>query len=1467
MNAVSDLSEFHPAVARWFSARFEAPTRAQRKGWRAIRAGEATLIAAPTGSGKTLAAFLASIDDLLRQGLAGGLEDETQVVYVSPLRALTNDIHKNLAEPRRGIRDELKRLGLASVDIRAAVRTGDTPPSERQSMFRRPPHIVVTTPESLYLLLTSDNGRRMLRTTRTLIVDEIHAVADDRRGSHLALSIERLGHLIDRPLTRIGLSATQKPIEEVARFLVGTAGIARGGDPRCTIVDEGHRREMDLAIEVPKSPLAAVMSNETWEEVYDRVAELIEDHRTTLVFVNTRLLAERVTHDLTKRLGAGKVTAHHGSLSKDLRLSAEHRLKDGELRALVATASLELGIDIGTVDLVVQIGTPRTIATLVQRVGRSGHTLGAVPKGRIFPLSRDELVECTALLRSVQGGELDRLVIPQKPLDVLAQQIVAEVASGEWPEDGLFELVRRAYPYRDLTRSEFDDVVRMLADGFATKRGRRGALIHHDEINGRLRARRGARLAALTSGGAIPDVADYAVVLEPEGSFIGTVDEDFAIESMPGDIFQLGNSAWRILRIESGRLRVEDARGQPPTIPFWFGEAPERSAELSAAVSDLRGDIDTRLGDPEAAIEWLVESGVSRAAARQLIEYLAAAKRALGVLPTQRTVILERFFDEAGGMQLVVHAPFGSRINRAWGLALRKRFCRSFNFELEAAATEDAIILSLSTAHSFPLEDVFGYLKPETARHLLVQAILDAPLFPTRWRWNATRSLAVLRRRGGRRVPPPLQRIQSEDLLASVFPDQVACLENIVGDREVPDHPLVNQTVLDCLVEAMNIEGLERLLEAMAAESIRCVARDTTEPSPLAHEVINARPYAFLDNIPLEERRTNAVFTRRSLEPASAADLGVLDAAAIARVREEAWPDVRDPDELHDALLTFGYLTDEEGQRGREGQSWEPHIDALAMTGRAGRLRLVSADRTRILWVAAERLPQFEAVFENAVTDPVLRAPERRQATEWNRQDALRELVRGRLEALGPTTSFALAESIGLAESAIDLALFALEAEGFVLRGHFTLDAERLEWCERRLLSRIHRYTLNRLRAEIEPVASSDFMRFLSVWSRTDPEHHAAGPEGLAGLIELLDGYEVPAAAWEADVLASRMEEYDPLWLDGLCLSGKVSWGRLSPPVAPRGRAFRSGPIRSSPIALFLREHTVAWLALAPSAESIELSTEARDVLRVLLERGALFFSELVAECGLLKTRAEAALGELVAVGLVNADSFAGLRALLIPAAKKRPMAGGRRAGRVAPFGIDSAGRWAAFRLPADAGGSATRRHGLTSTAWDEPDQEAVQIQARTLLRRYGIVFRRLLEREANLAPWRELTRIYRSWEARGEIRGGRFVAGFSGEQFALPEAVGLLRKIRREGKTGRLLAVCAADPLNLAGIVTPGARISALTGNRVLFRDGVPLAARESGKVRLLAEANGASEREINAALTRRAISPQLRAYLGRSG
>src|SRR3989440_461222 len=674
---------FHPAVARWFQETFGSPSEPQARGWPAIQSGRHVLISAPTGSGKTLAAFLASLDVLFREGVKAGLPDETQVVYVSPLKALSNDIRKNLQEPLAGIRALLGETNGREIDVRAEVRTGDTTAAQRQALIKKPPHILVTTPESLYLLLTSDSGR-----------------------------------------------------------------------------------EMDLAIELPTSPLEAVMSNEVWEEIYRRLAELIQAHRTTLVFVNTRRMAERVTHHLSELLGADAVTSHHGSLSAKLRLDAEDRLKRGELRALVATASLELGIDIGSVDLVCQLATTRSIATLLQRVGRAEHKRGGLPKGRIFPLSRDELVECAALLRCVRRGELDRLLIPEKALDVLAQQIVAATSTEDWDENELFDLVRFAWPYRNLTSEEFDSVVKMLAEGFSTKRGRRAALIHHDAVNHRLRGRRGARLTALTSGGAIPDNADYRVILEPSEIFVGTVNEDFAVESLAGDIFQLGNASWRILRVNSGVVRVEDAKGQPPGIPFWLGEAPARTNELSFAVSNLRIEIEQHLSVGEDVCEWLIkEIQLPAEAAQQIADYFSDICRALGAIPSQQTLVMERFFDESGGMQLVLHSPFGNRINRAWGLALRKRFCRSFNFELQAAATDDSIVISLGTQHSFPLDEVFRYLNSKTVRDLLVQALLDAPMFTIRWRWNVTRSLAVPRFRGGPHPRVPLPRMDSENLL------------------------------------------------------------------------------------------------------------------------------------------------------------------------------------------------------------------------------------------------------------------------------------------------------------------------------------------------------------------------------------------------------------------------------------------------------------------------------------------------------------------------------------------------------------------------------------------------------------------------------------------------------------------------------------------------------------------------------
>ncbi|MCI0391540.1 MAG: DEAD/DEAH box helicase [Acidobacteria bacterium] len=1496
------LDRFHPAVASWFNKQFQRPTEPQTRAWPAIKDRRHTLIAAPTGSGKTLAAFLAAIDDLVRLGIDGNLQDTTQVVYVSPLKALSNDIQRNLQQPLEGIQAELRERGFPEFEIRTLVRTGDTSSSERAKMTRRPPHIIVTTPESLYLLLTSEGGRRMLRTTRTLIVDEIHAVVRDKRGSHLSLSIERLEALVEEPLVRIGLSATQRPIERVADFLVGAGSNENAQKAECSIIDVGHSRKIDLAIELPRSPLEAVMSGEVWSEVYDRLAELINEHRTTLLFVNTRRMAERVARYLAERIGEENVTSHHGSLSRERRFIAEQRLKAGELKALVATASLELGIDIGAVNLVCQLGSTRSIATLLQRVGRSGHSVDGFPKGRLFPTSRDELVECAALIDAARRGELDHLVIPEKPLDILAQQIVAAVACEEWTEEGLLNIVRKAHPYRNLSGEEFDHVVTMLAEGYTTRRGRRNAYLHRDAVNHRLRARRGARLTALTSGGAIPDNADYDVILDPDQLLIGTVNEDFAVESLAGDIFQLGNTSWRITRVERGRVRVIDAEGQPPTIPFWLGEAPGRTDELSAAVSRLRAEIAARATDKVTdkvtakytessdALGWLVEeAGLGQAAAEQLVEYLATAKLSLGVMPSQETLVLERFFDESGGTQLVVHSPFGSRLNRAWGLALRKRFCRKFNFELQAAATEDAIILSLSSSHSFPLEDIFSYLKSTSVRELLIQALLDAPMFTTRWRWNANRSLAIVRRRGGRKIPPQLQRMEAEDLLAAVFPDQVACGENIVGDREIPDHPLVSQTIRDCLEEAMDINGLESLLVSIERGEKTLVARDLREPSPLAQEILSARPYAYLDDAPLEERRTQAVMNRRWLDPETAADLGTLDQAAIDQVREESWPQAETADELHDVLLQLGFITAIEGHTGQlhpasgdrsetsgaSASGWEKYFDELVSERRAAVMRAGKKD----FWVAAERLPHILAVYPDARLEPQITPPATREISAPSPEEGLVEILRGRLEALGPVTAESIAETAGLPVFAIENALMSLESEGFVMRGRFTTGTEQTEWCVRRLLARIHRYTLNRLRKEIEPVSAADFMRFLLTWQRVTPGHRGEGPESLSAIVDQLEGFEAAAGSWEGEILPARLEDYEPEWLDSICLSGRIVWARLSPPKGMLKGA-GSGPVRSTPIALINRKNLAVWDLAYPQPRIIEvdadepkLSSQANQVYDHLLSYGASFFNDFVENTGLLSSQVEEALAELVASGLITADSFTGLRALLTPSSKRTSHQTKRRKATSALFGMENAGRWSRVQRrnqgPDKSGFLVSGRAGagsLSITSSSAVYTELAERIARILLRRYGVIFRRLMDREGITLPWREILRVLRRLEARGEIRGGRFVAGFSGEQYALSEAVSMLRSVRRTQADGTLVSVSAADPLNLVGIVLPGNRVPVIPTNRILYRDGIPIAILEAGQVRFLVELEKAEEWKARTALIRRPVPPQLRAYLGRS-
>jgi ATP-dependent helicase Lhr and Lhr-like helicase len=1484
---LESLAWAHPLVQEWFVEKFGTPTEPQELGWPHILAGKTTLISAPTGSGKTLAAFLTCIDSLVRKALTGGLNDGTEILYISPLKALGNDIQKNLEVPLGEITALAGKKGLLMPEIRVAVRTGDTLMRERQRMIKRPPHILVTTPESLYILLTAQRSREILRDVKTVIVDEIHAVADDKRGSHLSLSLERLDVLTGHRAVRIGLSATQKPIETVAHFLTGQRQLGLTPQPGPVVVNIGHKRALDLAIEVPGQELGPIASNELWDETYDRITQLVEQHRSTLVFVNTRRLAERVAFNLAERLGEDAVAAHHGSLARKLRLDAENRLKNGQVKVLVATASLELGIDVGYVDLACHIGSPRSVAVALQRFGRSGHWRGAVPKGRFFPTTRDELLECAALVRAIHQGELDRLIIPEAPLDVLAQQIVAMCAADEWNEDELFTVITSAFPYRDLRRKDYDDILAMLADGIASQRGRFGAYLYRDRVNRRLKARRGSRMVAIMNGGAIPETNLYTVVAEPDGVVVGTLHEDFAVESMKGDVVLLGNTSWRIRRIESvGRILVEDAHGAPPSIPFWLGEAPGRTEELSRQLGELRqkisdltpnvvpGFVNQKSPEVLNAVEWLKgECGLDDSGAEQAIEYIVTGRTVLGAVPTFNTIIAERFFDEGGGMQLVLHAPFGARINKAWGLSLRKRFCVSFNFELQAAATDNGINISLAEQHSFPLADVFNFLHENTVKEVLQQAALLSPLLETRWRWDANRSLALLRYWNGKKIPLQVQRTRAADLLASVFPDVAACQENVDGPIEVPDHPLIREVMKDIFYEAMDLDGLKDVLRKIRSGEIKCLAVDTPVPSVFSHEILNSNPYAYLDDAPLEERRARAVEMRRTLPESVLKEVGALDPAAIAEVRSGAWPDVRDADELADVLQTLVALP--ENVRAPDGRSpaevWLPFFETLRQTNRATRARVLDeaesqagapaphndfgpqppgsparASRDRVeapaspacasrdgvgvpsavpnsFWVSAEKAKAFRAVYPAAQFQEQL--PEINGETP-SRDDALKVMITGWLSHLGPCTAPALAKLLHLAVPDVDKTLLRIESTGLILRGKFEktgveeqqpgppasagFAVDGVEWCERRLLARIHRLTLGSLRKQIDPVTAATFLRWLLRWQHVAPGSQVRDERGTLEVLRQLQGFEIPASAWERHVLARRIIDYDPKVLDQLCLTGAVGWGRLSPHPAmlqdSSGRGRRVVPTSVAPITFFVRDQA-EWMALPrvrfahqeAERESRGLSPIAREVLEFLRSRGASFFADIVRAGARLKAEIETALWELVAAGLVTADGFDNLRALIDP--KRRAGQGSGKNNRPR----HSAGRWS-----------------LLYPLEGEDPARALETVCRVLLNRYGVVFRELLVRESMLPAWRELLITFRRLEDRGEIRGGRFISGFTGEQFALPIAVESLRAMKNLPPSRETITVSAADPLNLAGIVVPGERVPAISGKHVSFCDGV---------------------------------------------
>ncbi len=1778
---------FHPIIERWFASRFAGPTEPQVRGWPEIAAGRHTLISAPTGSGKTLTAFLAVIDRLFREALDGTLKEEMRVVYISPLRALSNDMQKNLSGPLEEIAQFAREAGEVIPKLRVGLRTGDTPASERAKLVKHPPHIFVTTPESLFLMLTAEKGRAALSTVDTVIVDEIHALARDKRGSHLALSLERLEHLVSRetrdegrepdlnvgrafqpvpsaetttafpvisfgrrlhaqdglerpsyeatsgassstltpnpspegrgepegivaglsessestrpvestprrsnrsamkagrtpgseivpaghagsldsespatlpsshpsslvsrPLQRIGLSATQKPIERMARFLVGagdeldpvpselpprelpeldaTGGckeeVDRAGQiasrepptPRpvnCSIIDVGHQRQLDLGVVTPESELSAVCSHELWAEINAQIVELINTHRSTVIFVNTRRMAERVTFQLTQLLGEEAVSSHHGSLSAEIRLKTEQRLKTGDLKAVVATASLELGIDVGYIDLVIQVGSPRSIATFLQRIGRSGHALGLIPKGRLIALTRDELLEAMALVQAIRAGRLDVTPVPIAPLDVLAQQIVAEVSTGEWSTDDLFNGFRRAEPYRTLRRSQFDQVIKFLSEGVTDTGGRIHTLLHHDHVHRRVRARPNARLTSINNGGAIPETDVIRVVVQPEGTVVGSVDEEFGVESMAGDVFLLGNTSWQIEGLRGSDLHVHDAHGAPPTIPFWRGEGPGRTLELSEEVSRLRREIEERVKqggetreerqEPEDGVgrafqpvpsagsttalpaasfgsqpsaldglerpsyeatsgagshlsslvprlsQWLVETtSCTLPAAEQMVIYVAAQQAAIGLVPTQDRVIFERFFDETGGMQLVVHAPFGARINRGWGLAMRKRFCRSFDFELQATADDDGFILSLGPQHSFPIESLFPMLRADNVQNLLEQAILAVPMFQLRWRWNATRSLLVARMRNGKKVPPALQRFRSDDLLTAVFPRLTGCQENITGDHILPDHPLVEQTMYDCLNEALDIEGLLALLARVERGEIQFIARDTREPSPFSYELLNANPYAFLDGGEAQERRARAVQTRRSLSVNDVRDLGHLNPEAIAQVVAESQPVVRNADELHDVLLSRIVLP--------VSHDWESCFNELRDSGRAAEITLPNSQPA---WVATERWPAARLVYKQAVCSPPLDVPPTVRQ-DWEEIEALVATIRGYVEFSGPVTASEIAAEMGLGESAVFACLEAIEGEGTVLRGRFRPDRRlgnpayplpegeksprrhggtekeevesssagrahlpvpvdqpacsstltpspspgglgepegglsspsvppclrgesssspaasavpltelggltpprspdpEIEWCHRRLLSRIHRLTVAGLRREIEPVEVPVFMRYLTRHQMLWPESRRSGSNAVYDVITQLQGLDIAAAAWESDILPLRIAEYKREWLDELSLTGEVTWGRLYPPARDPEKVRPNASLtRVAPVSICLREDLPWLLATAAETPMEALGSQAQEVVQILVQRGAVFATDLLQWCRMLPSQLDDVLGELVTRGWVTSDGFSGLRSLIRDGDRENGHSSGRGPKVVRHRRNSSVGRWTLWREEtrderretrasmevgrAQLSRSSTLTPNPSPGGRGEPEDKAAgshlsslvsrpsstEQWAWQLLRRWGVVFRDLLSREPGAPRWWELLQVYRKLEARGEIRGGRFVSGVAGEQYALGDTIRELRQLKEQPGSGELLIISACDPLNLIGILGDVSRVPSLASNRIALFNGKPV-------------------------------------------
>src|SRR6266478_436795 len=1194
------MADFLPFVRRWFDETFAEATRAQREGWEAIASGRDTLIVAPTGSGKTLAAFLWALDHLCRLGLDRQLEDRIYVAYVSPLRALNNDIEKNLRAPLAGIRAAAAAQELKLPEIRVAVRTGDTLAAQRQAMTRRPPHVLITTPESLFILLTSERFRPAFAHTRFLIVDEIHALMGSKRGAHLALSLERLQAVVEARDTasrpqRIGCSATVSPIESARGFLTGATATD------AVTIDAGFTRDLDLQVIAPVDDFLTAPIDTIWEAALQQIAELVQAHRTTLVFAQSRRAAERLARDLNDRIADGRVAAHHGSLSRRARLEAENRLKEGELRALVATSSLELGIDVGAIDLVVQLQSPRNIAAALQRVGRAGHLLSRVSKGRIVVTRGEELGEAAAVVRSIRARELDRTVMPEAPLDVLAQQIVAAVAAESVGVDTLWQRFRNAAPYRTLSREDFVAVVRALAEPLPAEVKGAAPRILWDRVNDRLHARRGSRFLALTSGGTIPDNGLYDVFVAETDLKVGTLDEEFVTESLPGDVFLLGSHSWKIVKVRADRVLVEDAQGMSPTIPFWKGEHPSRSWELGLAVGRLRRDAAERLDAPDFAT-WAAQAcGLDARAASAMKAWLVMAGEVLDGVPDDQGIVVESFSDEMGGRHAMIHSVFGMRVNGAWGMVLKEKLRRA-GLVAEASHVDDGILLSFAPGQVPPSpERLVTLIAPEEVDTLLGKALIGTPLFGTRFRHCAIRALFIPRMYRGQRTPAYLQRLKAD-----------ALLESVGGQAEFP---IVAETLRECFNDALDATRLRRLLERLHDGEMWRRHVDTPLPSPFVYPLLLAWDWAYLGAGHAEERRSDAVTMRKAWSVAPGPLKPEIVEAVEAELQKTA-PDrrARDANELAGILDDLGDLTDAE-IAARVVADAPAMIGALTEERRIGLLEFASGRRA---WIGATDA----ALYRSLDTD-----------------DGLERLALRLLRTRGPVTAAWLAERYGLALDAATRALERLAARGLVRQGPYLADVPAPQFVHIAVLDEIQRRQVHARRVP-RPVASAEqFSAFLLRRHHLHPDHRLIGPPGVLAAVELLQGEDLPVRVWEQDLLPARVENYEREWLDRLGLAGEMVWTVFDRAASDRGRTTREGAA--------LREN-VGWLRDGAPAPP-EMDARIKNVFLHLQLRGASFAQDLARATGLATPEVLSALWELFWAGLVTPDTFSAIVAGMTP--------------------------------------------------------------------------------------------------------------------------------------------------------------------------------------------------------------------------